>query len=149
MLQSHILFVCTGNTCRSPMAKAIAESFIKRLAPSDAIVTVDSAGVAAAEGASASAHAVGVMAQQGADLSEHQSKMLTESLIHQADVIFVMTAGHARAIVEHVPEASGKVFPLDPLIPVIDPFGGPIEVYRDVANQLEELIQARIEEIVS
>ena len=147
MSRSKILFVCTGNTCRSPMAQAIAEHLISQRASSEITLTADSAGVAAGDGYPASDQAVQAMSERGIDLSGHQSKMITPELIDQAAVIFTMTPSHAQAILHHVPESKDKVFPLDASHPVGDPFGCSVEVYREVADQLEGLIQKRIEEI--
>ena len=148
-IQTHILFVCTGNTCRSPMAQVIAESAVNKLGSDKHAIVIDSAGVAAGDGHRASAEAVEVMDQWGIDLSGHQSEIITLELVDRADVIYAMTPAHAHALVRMVPESRAKVFPLDAMHPVLDPIGGPIEVYREVAEQLERLIQAKIKEIIS
>jgi len=148
MLNTHILFVCTGNTCRSPMAQGIAQSLVEQLSPTGISISVDSAGVAAGDGYPASRESVEVMSERGVNLSGHQSKMLTLELIDGADVIFTMTPSHAQAVMQMAPGSVHKVFPLDAVHPIADPIGGPVDVYRDVAEQLEILIKAKLEEIV-
>jgi len=112
-------------------------------------IRVDSAGVAAGDGYRASPQAVDALAQRQIDLSGHQSKMITPELINQADLIFTMTPGHAQAVIGLVQSAVNKVFPLDARHPIGDPFGQPVEVYCDVADELEPLIQTRLEEILA
>jgi protein arginine phosphatase len=148
MLNTNILFVCTGNTCRSPMAEGIASSLIQALPASGITIQVDSAGVAAGNGYPASQEAVDVLSEREIDLSDHQSKLLTPGLVDQADLIFTMTPSHAQAVMQMAPNSVHKVFPLDAVHPVGDPIGQPIDVYRDVADQLEKLITSKLQEIV-
>lgn len=145
---SRVLFVCTGNTCRSPMARAIAEHMSAQFASSDNEFVFDSAGVAAGEGFEASKNALLAMNERGIDLSRHQSKMITPALVDWASVIYTMTPSHTQAIVHHMPASRSKVMMLDETQPISDPFGCSVEVYRDVANELEELIRQRLKEPV-
>lgn len=149
MLDTYMLFVCTGNTCRSPMAQAIAQAIIGQLNASKKTITVDSAGVAAGEGHPASQEAVDTLQERNIDLNRHQSKLLTTELVERAHVIYTMTPAHAQAIIQAVPGSADKVFPLDSAHPIMDPIGQSIEVYRDVADQLERLIKVRLEEIIT
>lgn len=148
MLNTHVLFVCTGNTCRSPMAEAIARDLVAKLPPSGISVSVSSAGVAAGEGHRASPEAVEVLGERGIDLAGHKSTALTPELVDRADVIYTMTPTHAQAVMQMAPASVHKVFPIDPVHPVGDPIGCPVEVYREVADQLEKLIGERLKEIV-
>jgi protein-tyrosine phosphatase len=138
-----IVFVCTGNTCRSPLAEALCK---KRLAerlggtPEELPQRgfhVLSAGLAAVNGGSAAAEAVEVAREYGADLSGHRSQPLTAKLLTQADYLIPMTQGHVRALAGEYPRLGPKPRLLSPAgedIP--DPIGYDQEVYRECARQI-------------
>lgn len=148
-----ILFVCTGNTCRSYMAQAIAEHYLSALEDKGAGVRVLSAGTAAWDGAPPSPQALAVLAEQGIEASVHQSTCLTPELIREADLILAMTGGHRDSVLRLEPQAVGKVFLLKEFPPgqgkpdrpkeqsdIIDPFGMPTEFYRACAAELRERV---------
>jgi protein-tyrosine phosphatase len=151
-----VLFVCTGNTCRSPMAETlfrelVAERFGCR---ADEIerhgVVVASAGIAAWGGGKASTGALEAMRERGADLSGHESQPLTENLARQADMIWTMTASHRANILAQFPEVGGRVAMLSPdRHDVIDPIGGTLATYRKCAEQIREHLGRRLDTLVS
>jgi protein-tyrosine phosphatase len=150
LLRTTILFVCSGNTCRSPMAEAIARRYLaERLHVSASELenkgmSVMSAGSYAMPGAAATPQAVEALKGMGLDISRHRSRALTVELIHQADVIYAMSRGHARAVSTLVPSAADKVIALDPERDIEDPIGGDISLYVQVADRLKALIDQRL-----
>jgi protein-tyrosine phosphatase len=154
LLRTTILFVCSGNTCRSPMAEAITRRLLseKLHVPEDDLekkgLQVVSAGAMAMPGARATPAAVDAVRELGADLTRHRSRPLTVELIHQADMIFTMGLAHARAVTSLVPSASEKVATLDPQGDIDDPIGGDVALYHRLAGELRALIEQRLREKV-
>lgn len=150
-IQRSILFVCTGNTCRSPMAEAIAVDLVDRLntsAGGGVPTVVRSAGLAAGGNAPATAEALGALRSIGVTFTPGRSKGLSPAMVDEADVIFAMTRAHAAAIADMAPGAAGKVRLLSPRgEDIADPIGGPPERYEALARVMVQFIERRLREI--
>jgi glycine hydroxymethyltransferase len=143
-----ILFVCTGNICRSPMAEGLFRHAVK--GRSD--YRVLSAGVGAINGQSPSAHAITALKQLGMDITGQRSRMLTGAMVQEADYIFGMTRGHVEAVTLLYPQAEEKTFVLrefDDTLDfwekdIADPIGGNLDVYLNCRDQIEQGIQSML-----
>jgi len=142
-----ILFVCTGNICRSP----IAEAAFRQISNNDATIESRSAGISAIPGQPASPNAQAVMQEINIDITNHRSTPLSKELIDEADAIFVMTRSHLEAISMLFPKAIEKTYLLRDFVPksflekraeltrdISDPIGGSLEIYRQTRDQILE-----------
>lgn len=145
----NIMFVCTGNTCRSPMAEAAFRKLIKNAGAVD--IQICSSGAGAFDGQPASRFAVEVVKLWDVDLTAHRSQTLTKSLINNSDLILAMAASHYNTILGITPEAFDRTYLLknfpeagDNGEGVIDPIGMPLTVYNevflDITTELELLL---------
>jgi len=158
-----ILFVCTGNTCRSAMAEGLFKKLLRERIEDNKKFKVISAGIYALSGMHATNEAIKVMAEQGIDISHHTAQQLQEDLIEKADLILVMSDSHKDYIKTKYSFAQDKIYLLkefaqtgkiknkqkvDGNNEITDPLGQPIEFYRMIAKQLKENLEESLKKIL-
>ncbi len=157
-----VLFVCTGNTCRSAMAEGMFKKMLEKRTKGNSKIEVISAGISALPGISPTFEAISVMFEQGIDISQHYAQELQEELIKKADLILVMTNEHKEYIHKEFPFAQNKTFLLkkftinnksesnqnnDRNYEIIDPIGRKIEFYRIIARELKNNLEKILDKI--
>ena len=139
----NLLFVCSGNTCRSAMAEALARKIAERRGIKD--LNVSSAGTNAWDNVPATDEALLVGMERDIDLTGHRARKLTPAIVSEADLIFVMTPGHLEQVKQL--GGRGKVHVIDEYASgiadqgITDPYGGDLEAYRRTADVLEQELE--------
>lgn len=141
----HILVVCVGNICRSPMAEAL----LRRALRGQDGITVESAGLGALVGHPASEHSVDLMAELGEDITSHRARQIHPDMVRAADLVLVMEAGHKRAIDDADPAARGKVYRLGEWQDrdIDDPYRQPRAAYEEALEGIEAGVASWAERI--
>ena len=157
-----ILFVCTGNTCRSSIAEGIMKNLLK-----DKNIIIKSAGTSVFFSEPANQKAIDVMSQMGIDIKDHRSQTLTEELIEEADLILTMTHYHTDNVIRKYAKAIEKTFTLKEYLSLLlekkgltedpdyqfnidemnvtDPYGQSIDVYRETAKEIKRILERIVE----
>ncbi len=158
-----ILFVCTGNTCRSIMAQGMFKKMLKEKVENSYRYNIQSAGISAISGMNPTSEATSVMLEQGIDISQHQAQPLREDLVKRADLILVIANEHKEYIQRKFPFVQNKTFLLKKYTlknefksiqnnekdyEIVDPIGRPIKFYRIVAKELKVNLKKIVDIII-
>lgn len=149
-MNKTILFVCTGNSCRSPMAVG----FLKEMLKGKGEIRIDSCGTISSSFGGPTPQTIKIMKEYGIDVSSHQTKSLSKDLIDEADLVLVMERKHRERVQELNPEAKNKTFLLKEFAPdkenleIGDPIGLSDEVYKEVAEEIKGTLEKALPRIL-
>jgi protein-tyrosine-phosphatase len=145
-----VLFVCTANVCRSPMASVLFRQIANQVY-ADPNWQVESAGTWAIDGALASEGAQQVMSKRGFDLSNHRSRIVKRELLQAVDLVLTMERGHKEALRIEFPGFASRIYMLSEMIDQVrdiqDPIGGPLSEYEFTAQEIERILTQGYEKI--
>jgi len=148
-----VLFVCTGNICRSPMAEALFRGMLNERAPDGQSWRVESAGTWADEGIPASRYAVQVMAERGINISAHTARTIQRDSLETFDLILTMEPEHKEVLKTKFPDLEQRIFLLTEMIgsndPIADPYGGSLEEYRETARIIDQVLAGGMQRILA
>lgn len=148
----EILFVCTANICRSPMAVGLFKAKLAERGMAEGW-EVSSAGTWGANGLPAAQEAVEVMAVRGIDIGSHRSRVVSSDMVKSADLILTMEKGHKEALQVEFPEKKGQIFLLTEMVgqsqDFADPIGKPLEAFEQAADDLERILEKGFVEILN
>jgi protein-tyrosine-phosphatase len=148
-----ILFVCTANICRSPMAAALFRTRLKAVRPDWEQWKIESAGTWGLDGQPAAKNSRVVMAEKGLDITGHRARTVTSEMLEQYDLILTMEPGHKEALRIEFPSVASRVFMLSEMegvqVPVRDPYGGPITAFHETVERLDEMIERGMARILA
>lgn len=144
-----ILFVCTGNTCRSPMAEGILKDMARKKGID---IDVKSAGVFAFEGDKASQEAIEVLKEEDIDISDHRTKLVTEEMVEGADLVLTMSFSHKDTLLFKYPFSKEKIYSLKEYVfyrqaDIQDPYGGGMKAYKETKEELKDVLEKLLEKI--
>lgn len=149
----NILFICTGNTCRSPMTQYLFEDALKKTENIDSnAIKLRSAGLCAQDGMPASPEAIEVMLEEGLDITAHRSTRVNGGMVEDADIIITMTNSQKNELSKRFPYKKDKIFTIGEMaghedFELSDPFGQGLAEYRKASRQIKNLVNTIIERL--